>query len=73
MTMRWRLAAGLLLLSACEKKQVPPDGAATVADSAATAADSTRRDSIIGYDSAFGPILRVDSAGELVEIPPRRP
>lgn len=87
--MRRIVLGGLLVFATgCEKRSVPPDTAAAdsaaVADSAArdstsrdsTARDSTARDStppIIGRDSAFGPLLAVDSLGRKVDLPSRRP
>jgi hypothetical protein len=81
----WFALGAVVMISACEKRSAPPGG---TADSTATATDSTATDSsmvgakapakspsdsIIGYDSAFGPIGTVDSTGKVVPIRPKRP
>lgn len=84
---RRRLSVLLLAfgLAACEKREVTPESqAAAPEDSAMPASgDSLPTDSLkdstsaapthIGHDSAFGPLFAVDSTGNLVKLPVRRP
>ncbi len=70
--MRRALGAALLLASAaCGPK--PGAGASGSADSTAVdslRADSVRRASFIGRDSAFGPTQTIDSKGKVAPIKP---
>jgi hypothetical protein len=83
------LSATVVVAGACEKRTAPPGGAADSAAVAgdSVAADSLGRDStampmapakspndsIIGHDSAFGPMGMVDSTGKVVPLRPKRP
>jgi hypothetical protein len=80
--------SAMVMISACERRTATPGGTAdstAAADSAAAlppidtmkpatmAPAKSPRDSIIGHDSAFGPIGAIDSTGKVVPIRPKRP
>lgn len=81
------VALGVMVLGCERRTAAPGTGADSTATADSTAADSAAgdtsksamvqpkvpSDSIIGHDSAFGPIGSVDSTGKLVPLRPKRP